>query len=224
MEITRIVHHPRLERARLHIDGEETSRIELPLDLLLLAGLAVGDRLDATRFAELEREAEVYRAREAALRLLAHRARSRVEIRRRLQRREISESAIDRALEWLDQRGYLDDAAFAEAFVRDQLRFRPRGRLALLRELRRKGVEPEVAEAVISKVLAAEGADEAALARDAADAWRRRNRDLVQKAAASQDGRRKAERRLYGHLGRRGFETHAIRAAIDTVLGEPRHD
>ena len=210
MEITRIQTVGR-DRARLYLDGEEEPRTELALDLVVCHGLAPGDTLTGERLRALVREDEAYRARSAALNLLAHRARS---------RKEFPEPVIEETLAWLEERGYVDDRAFAESFVRDRLRLRPRGRFALARELGRKGVDREVAEAAIAAVMEAEGVEEAALARDAADAWARKNRSALRKAGRSKEGRLKARRRLYGHLARRGFPPDAVRLAIASVLDD----
>jgi regulatory protein len=220
MRITRLTRQRRRERVRIYVDGEEQPRLELALDLVTRAGLAVGVVLDASRAAALEAEDEVYRAREAGLRLLGHRSRSRAELRRRLQRREFSEAVIDGTLDWLADRGYLDDRAYAETFIRDRLRFRPRGRQALRLELRRNGVAAETAEAALEAVLAAEAVDESELAADVARAWGRRNGSLVARAVRSPEDRRRARRRLYGHLARRGFQGAAIAPAIAAVLGD----
>jgi regulatory protein len=220
MKITRITRHPRRERARIHVDGEERPRFEVALDLLLGAGLAVGDVLDAARAADLEREDEGYRAREAAIRLLAQRARSEAELRQRLTRKGIAPAVVDRTLAWLDERGYLDDRAFAEAFVRDRLRLRPRGRVGLIQELRRKGVDGDTAEAAADAVMTAEAVDDVALALEAARAWARKNAPLVRDAGRDMEQRQRARRRLYGHLARRGFAPPPIRSAMDAVLGD----
>lgn len=220
MKVTRIATVARRERARIYVQGEDRPRLELPLDVVLRFGLAVGDILDDALLAELEREDEVYRARDAALRLLAHRARSVAELRQRLERRDIAAPVVDTTLAWLDERGYLDDRAFAESFVRDRLRLRPRGKRGLLQELRRKGVDPATAEAATAAVLTEESVDQVELAIDAGHAWARKNVSLMAGSAGSVEDRQRARRRLYGHLGRRGFDAAAVRSAVEVVLGD----
>lgn len=220
MNITRITRHPRRDRVRIHLDGEAEPRLELSAELLVLAGLGVGDLLDPERLRALEAEDEAYRARDTALRLLGHRPRSRVEIRRALERRGSSGPTVDRTIAWLDERGYLDDRAFGEAFVRDRLRLRPRGTAALVAELRRKGVDEGTARAAIAAVLEAEAMTESALARRAAAEWARRNARLLRDASRDPERRRVARRRLYGHLSRRGFPPDPIRAAVAGALGD----
>lgn len=220
MEITRTEVVGGGERVRLYLGGSDEPAAELALDLFMRAGLASGDQVSDAELRELTTEDETYRARAAALNLLAHRARSREELRSRLDRKEFPEPVVQTTLGWLEERGYVDDRAFAEAFVRDRLRLKPRGRFGLLRELGRKGVAPEVAEAAIGAVMAAEGVDEEALAREAAGAWARKNRSALRKASRSKEGRLGARRRLYGHLARRGFAPDAVRAAIAAVLDD----
>jgi len=220
MRITRIAKHPRRERARIHVDGEDRPRFELALDLLLRSGLGTGDTLEPERLAALEREDAPYRAREAALRLLAHRPRSGSELRQRLARRGVEAPVIESTMSWLSERGYMDDRAFAESFVRDRIRLRPRGRHGLVSELRRRGVDEAVAAAATDSVLAAEGVDEGVLAATAARSWARRNGPLLRKAATGPEDRQRARRRLYGHLARRGFDGVSVRDAIAAVLGD----
>lgn len=220
MKITRLERHPRRDRVRIWVDGDDRPRAELALDLVTGAGLAAGVELPAARLGDLEREDEVYRARDAALSLLAHRARSRVELRWRLRRKGLGDAAIETTLDWLDEREYTDDRAFAESFVRDRLRLRPRGRTALLQELRKKGVDGDTAGAALDSVMQAEGVDETALARSAAETWARKNRSTLRKADRSREDRLRARRRLYGHLARRGFAPDAVRSAVALVLDD----
>lgn len=219
-KITALKRTPRKERVRIYVDGADVPAAELALDLVLRAGLATGDPLDDATLEPLLREDEAFRAREAALTLLSHRARSRLELRRRLAARDFPAGTIDRTLEWLEERGYVDDGAFADAFVRDRLRLRPRGRMGLLAELRRKGVDERTAAASVERVLTTEGVDETALAVEAAEAWARKNATTVGKAGRSPEDRQRARRRLYGHLARRGFGPDGVRAGVDRVLGD----
>jgi regulatory protein len=219
MKITRIVRHPRRERVRIHLDGEEQPSLDLSVDLILRAGLAVGDVLRPAQMAELEREDELIRARESALRLLSHRARSAAELRRRLERKEVPASVVSETLGWLEERGYVDDRAFAESFVRDRLRLRPRGRAGLIQELRRKGVDEAVAVAAADEVMAAEEVDEPELARATTRPWARRNAPLLRQIQRPEQ-RLRARRRLYGHLARRGFGPVAVSAGIAAALDD----
>ncbi|HYW07519.1 MAG TPA: hypothetical protein VE913_11210, partial [Longimicrobium sp.] len=70
------------ERVNLHVDGE--FRLALAAELVLAEGLRVGDPLSDVRILELEERDQGWKAREAALNLLAFRPRTATELRRRL--------------------------------------------------------------------------------------------------------------------------------------------
>ena len=220
MKITRTKVLSGSERVRLFVDGDDEPRAEIALDLFMRAGLATGDDLAPEHLEALVREDEAHRARQAALNLLAHRARSRAELRRRLWRTDYPDPVIDQTLAWLEERDYVDDRAFAEAFVRDRLRLRPRGRIALIQELRKKGVDGSVADAAIATVMDAENVGDQELALQAAEAWARKNRRVIGNAGDSREDRLKARRRLYGHLARRGFRGPAVSSAIAAILDD----
>lgn len=86
-------------------------------------------------------------AYEAAIQLLARRAHSRAELRRKLGRRGYAEGEVDEVLGRLTGTGYLDDRAFAEAHVRR--RSTSRGPLALAAELAARGVERRLSDGAL---------------------------------------------------------------------------
>jgi len=104
-----------------------------------------------------------------ALRSLGRRMQSRAELERKLLARttpEVARSVIARLLEW----GYLDDRAFAEAFVRSR---RERwGALRLRAELARRGVDERTVGEVLAEGEEGEGEVARALALLGKSAWR----------------------------------------------------
>lgn len=153
-----------------------------------------------------------------ALQLLSARARSVWELRDRLQRKSLNPTDISNCLEWLEERGFLNDGEFSGALVRDRLRFSPRSSFLLKRELREKGVAPGLAERVVEEVCTQEGLSDSDLARTAAEDWVRKQgpaiqRDLTRDRFSPE--REKARRRLYGFLARRGFAGDAARWGMD---------
>ncbi|HUH13151.1 MAG TPA: RecX family transcriptional regulator, partial [Longimicrobiales bacterium] len=150
----------------LHLDGE--ARYELAVDVVRDAGLRVGDDIDEPELSTLLAADQRHRARAAALRLLAVRARSRAELRRRLRARQLPEEVIEDTLASLEGAGLVDDDAFARSFTRDRIRLRPRGRAAIAAELRARGVAAAAAEAAVEQVFADEETSDLGLARAAA--------------------------------------------------------
>jgi regulatory protein len=206
MKITSIQpqrHHP--ERVNVHVDGE--FRFALAQEILLRAALRTGDAVTEARICELESEDQRWKAREAALNLLSFRARSATELRRRLRRKEFPEEVVDACVDELVERGMVDDSAFAEMFVRDRVRFRPKGRRRMVQELRAKGVDAETADEAVGEVMEREEISELDLAREAVSKWSRRQ---------GEDPLR-ARRRLYGFLARRGFGGEVVRQILEEV-------
>lgn len=80
-------------------------------------------------------------AKKDAMRYLAAKARSEAEMRRYLSKREWPDDMIDDTVDWLYHYEYLDDEAYAGAFIRDKLRFHPCGRLKIRYDLLGRGVD-----------------------------------------------------------------------------------
>jgi regulatory protein len=208
MKITAIVPqqlHP--ERVNVFVDG--AFRLGLAAELVVAELLRVGDEVDDEQLAALEAKDRGWKARDAALSLLSHRSRSAAELTRRLRRKGFDDELAEETVGRLGELGMVDDAAFAESFVRDRVRLRPHGRRRLANELRAKGVDAETAGAAIAEVMAREDASELDLARAAAARWKPR---------PGEDAAR-ARRRLHGFLARRGFGGDAVRTVLREKLG-----
>ena len=154
---------------------------------------------------------------DAAAAFLAVRPRSIDETRRRLRHLGYPPVPVEIVLERLIEFGYLDDEAFARAWVESRDRSRPRGASALRRELALKGVERPVVDAVLDeRDHAAEeargGADDGAATPDGMAA----DRLLARKAAVlgRETDPRKRRQKAYALLARHGFSPDVIAAAL----------
>lgn len=211
-------HHP--ERVNVYVDG--VFRCGLAVELAFGAGLRVGEEVTEETLADLERKDLLWKARESAFHLLGYRARAEAELRRRLLQKGFPEEIVEECVADLVAKGFVDDAEFAAAFVRDRVRGRPRGVRRLVQELRSHGVADETAQTMVDQVLRDSELSELDLARNAARAWARKT--LSDKTGRL--GTRREEsgydlrRRLYGHLARRGFTGETIRIVSDEVLGD----
>jgi len=149
------------------------------------------------------------RARAIALRLLAARARTEVEVRARLAREGLEDEA-DQVVAWLRGLGYVDDEAFASARSRALLATGRLGPGEVERRLVRAGLSPEMARRAVGRAL---GGEEG---RPLADAERDLCRALAERRvrrslAALDDGERG---RLARFLAGRGFSTAAVAAVL----------
>jgi regulatory protein len=90
---------------------------------------------------------EEQRALQLAHTAIAARDRTVSELRSVLERKRVEPDAIDRAVEELEVLGLLDDARFADRFAEDKRILERWGSERIDRELRRRGVPPELVEA-----------------------------------------------------------------------------
>lgn len=142
------------QRVNVYLDGEFAFGLSRIVAAWLQVGQVIGD--DKIELLKAEDEREV--AFQQAVRYLSYRPRSEAEVRQHLESQDLSEQAIQDAVERLARNGLLDDSRFASTWVENRSEFRPRGRRALAFELRRMGVSPQVIESSL------EGIDENELA------------------------------------------------------------
>ena len=150
---------------------------------------------------------------EAAAAFLAVRPRSIEETRRRLRYLGYRHVLVDQVVERLAEMGYLDDEAFARAWIESRDRARPRGQIALRRELALRGVPREVIADVLNdrhQEAAAAGA-EADL--DAALRLLQRRRAALEREPDLRRRRQKA----YALLARNGFDPGTCQEAARQV-------
>jgi regulatory protein len=130
-------------------------------------------------------------------------------VRSHLRARGVTGAALEEAVARLAELGALSDFETARAWIRDRLRFSPKGRAALRAELIRQGAEKEAVERALDELVPAEGEVEVAVA-----ALRRAARTLRTVPENV------ARRRMWAALGRRGFDPATVREAIARVLGD----
>ena len=157
-------------------------------------------RLRRPALAARERSDDPREAVQHGLRLLSRSARTERDLRDRLEER-FTAAAVAGALRRLHELGYVDDRAWATAYVQRPRASRRSTRM-LPRELCAKGLPPDLA----AVATALRDDDRAALAA-ARVALRRLSSDPDEDGAAF-------ARRLYGALARRGFDSAAIQRAL----------
>lgn len=132
-------------------------------------------------------------ARSVALRLLTGAPKSRHQLAEAMARRDVPEGVADKVLDRFTEVGLVDDVAYAEILVRSRHAERGLSRRALAQELRRRGVDDEIAQEALEQV---DDHDEEQAARALARKKLRATRGLDRETRL---------RRAYGALGRRGY-------------------
>jgi regulatory protein len=152
-------------------------------------------------------------ARLAAERLLRVRPRSSAELRERLGKR-YPKAAVDRAVEALVRSGAVDDARLADTLAEQLGEVRPHAREAVRARLERARIEVELVDRALDAH--APGKAEGQRALEAA-------RAQVRRLVPLNIGPEAMRRRVYGALGRRGFDAETAAEAVERVLGEVGH-
>lgn len=189
------------ERVMLFLDDEYA----LDLPLVEAARLCPGQQLTPAEVSELSSASARQAAYDRAVRFLSYRPRSIEEVRRHLVKKEVPDSLIAIVIERLRQRGYVDDAEFARYWLSNRARFKPMGLRALRYELRQKGIDDDIINALLAEVDEDESAYRAAQAR----------------LSRYQGYTRQAFRQKLGALlRRRGFGEFAINDVVPRLQAE----
>ncbi|KUH97989.1 recombinase RecX [Mycolicibacterium acapulense] len=151
-------------------------------------------------------------ARNVCLRLLTARARTRAELAGQLTKRGYPEYVSDKVLDRLEQVGLVDDADFAEQWVRSRRANAGKGRRALIAELRTKGVDNDVIDAVLAE-------DDPAAERNRAE---RLVADKLRREKLPDGDDAKLARRLVGMLARRGYSQTMAFDVVKVALANER--
>ena len=181
---------------RLRVVLEDGEELRSTLGVVTALRLYAGRELDAEGLEELRRESGRALARERALTLVSQRQMSAKELRDKLRQKGIEPETADWCVDWLTERGLLDEASYAAAVVRHYAA-KGYGAGRVRAELNRRGLSRELAdEAMETMPDGQEKIDRliAARLRDPGD------RDEVRKLSAS--------------LYRRGFSSEEIRSAL----------
>ncbi len=142
---------------------------------------------------------------DAAASFLAVRARSVSETTSRLRHLGYPQALVDQVVARLIDMSYLDDAAFARAWVESRDRANPRGESALRRELTLKGVARPLVEEILAERDVGQAAGDSD--RGAAFALLERRRSALER---EQDAR-KTRVKAYALLARNGFDPEICR-------------
>jgi regulatory protein len=138
------------DRFSIFVDGEFV--MGLGIDVVIEFGLAAGMQVDPELLEQIRAKEEIVATVNAAMHLLAYRARATGELRTRLRQKGFSPSAIDAAVEKLQGWKYLDDEDFAKTWVEQQATHRPRSRRVMAQDLRSKGIDKEMVEETLASV------------------------------------------------------------------------
>lgn len=204
--ITRLTRQRR-DVQRVNVFLDDAFALGLHEDIVVKAGLKKGLFLSAEALEQLRAEDARVRARRLALEYIAHRARTRAEVLRRLARAGFAEADAEAAADRMVELGYLDDEGYARAYVRGRAASRGHGPARLRADLLRRGVHRALIDRVIEEETESDELLESAQ-RVAEPRWAR---------LQSEPDPRKRRKKLSDFLARRGFSFDTIRTVLEAL-------
>ena len=203
MKITNI--EPQRNKNRVNVYVDDLFAIGIDLELKYKHKLEIGMEVDDDFIKEVLKAEEQNKVTNHALNFLSFRQRSEKEIYTALKRKGYEEIYIENAIDYCRNQKYLDDRAFAKAFIKDKVNINKLGEQRIKYELLRKGVSQNIIDDVL--ILDTEDQLETAL-------------KLAEKKLPSyrKDDKNAVYRKLSGFLQRKGYSFEVVSQVMREVL------
>jgi regulatory protein len=142
------------EKTRIHLsDG---SSFILLKEIVERAALTESDKLSRQALQDLLEQSDQLEAEGKALDLITRSPHSRERLKLKLLKKDFSLSSVNRALDRMEELGYLDDARFAEEWLRMRIARHPEGRRSLLAGLLNRGINSSLAGELVNRIVTRE--------------------------------------------------------------------
>jgi regulatory protein len=209
-KITAIVPQKR-RKDRFSIFIDEEFAMGLGGSVVADAHLKVGQTVDIVSLKEWALEEDYHEARNYLLRLLARKPYTIADSTRKLSLRGYDAPIIARLIQDFTKRRYLNDAEYAELYVKSRMASRPAGLIKIRAELSRKGIAKELIEDVLKDYQSNECQFASAL------------QSLAKKKNFSGEKEGKKRRaRIYRFLAQRGYSLEIINQVLHRVMPDNR--
>ena len=189
---------------QLFLDGE--AAVKLDAQVFLQSGLKPGDQVSDQELFELIQASDARRAQEKALYLLEYRNYSKRELTEKIARTAASREAAQAAAGRMEELGLIDDRRFGEDYARELFSRKGYGARRAAQELRRKGLDQELVQALVEKYGSPEQSGE-------------NIRRVLEKKYPGWREDEKVRRRAFAALQRLGYSYQEVREAMG-----PRED
>ena len=138
------------DRFIIYLNNKSVLRVSE--DAFILNPLKVGDLLSESDIKELDDKMNLHEAKDAAYRLLSYRMRSVSELRNRLAQKGYSDLEIENVVKHLIELNYLNDEDFGKAFVREKVKNKKIGPVALRSELAQHNLTNDLLNKLIDDI------------------------------------------------------------------------
>ena len=136
------------DRFNIYIDGEYA--VSLGAETLVIHGIQAGETIGEAKLKSAVFDDHSKYAFDSAVSMLAMKMRTRLELHTKLLGKGIDEAAVSAALDKLAGYGYVDDDAYAKAYVENAVASANYGRKVIAFRLKSLGIDSEIAKAALS--------------------------------------------------------------------------
>ncbi len=195
------------ERVNIYIDGEYS--LSVNGELVYKENLKKGMEIDLEMLQNLASKEEILRCRESALRIIERNYKTESELRNKLKEKNYNNEAIDFSIEFLKEYNYVNDNAYAKAFIRDKSL--SKGKEKIRYELLKKGISKEIIEENMLLYMDEEIEHEAAL-----KIGKKKYKLIVR----SENDRYKISAKLYRFILSKGYNYDIVKSVVKEIMDE----
>lgn len=203
MTITSAVKHKN-NPAMIQIYIDNSYAFSIPEEEYLRMNLYEKQEITAEEIKKIQEEINVKLAKQRAIRMLATRDRTEYEVKTRLIQLGFDEISAEGAVLQLKSIGYINDRLFASKYISDRLKLKPQSKKALVYELEKKGIAPDVIAEVMNEFEVDESLIAYRLAKRKYGKY-----DLTEP---------KIQRRIVSFLAHKGFSYGIIKSTLEQMF------
>ena len=133
------------------VEVSDLPRVKLCYEVVLEKDIRKGKELSSDEFSEIINYDTFFRAKNSAYRILTRRLNSEKELRDKLRVREYSQDIIDKVIDEMYAKNYLNDEQFTEKYLVERAERKKESPLKIKSNLVKKGIRSEIIENVYRK-------------------------------------------------------------------------
>lgn len=137
-------------KERYNIYLNEQYSFSVDESTLIKFGLTKGKVIDQFEIDEITYEDEIAKAFNSALHFLSFQMRSEHEVKKKLLEKGYGESVVLEAIQKLHKLGFLNDETYSKALLETKKKMQKKGPYAIKEDLRKKGIEKDLQDKVLS--------------------------------------------------------------------------
>lgn len=198
----------RIKKIYCDISFDNGERINVHKDVLINLNLFVDKPIDSNDLKAIQKEDEYLRTKNSAFRILTRRSNSEAELIKKLKRKEYSSSTIEKVVNELREKGYVNDLDFAVRY--SEMRLKKYGWNRVKNELYRKGISKELLPQIESEIDVEQDTHELKLMAE------KKFKSIIKKETETY----KIKQKLFSYLVRRGFDFEDSKNVINQIVIE----